>query len=80
MAEATILSVTRIVQARGDYPATYRVMYERLTNDGELSGPHYTHVNGVDELDAYREAKNFIGTETETRLKHFEYLSRFTHS
>lgn len=60
MAEATILSVIRIVQAGGEYPATYRVMYERLTKDGDHQGPQYLHVNGADELDAYREAHNYL--------------------
>jgi hypothetical protein len=60
MAESTILSITRIVQARGEYPATYRVMYERLTSDGSCIGPMYLHVNAVDELDAYRRARNNI--------------------
>lgn len=67
MAESTILSVTRIVQARGEYPATYRVMYERLTSDGSHLGPLYLHVNAADELDAYREAKNYCDNYPATK-------------
>lgn len=56
---ANILSVTRIVQARGGYPATYRVMYERST----VGGPYYMHVHGTDELNAYRKAKDALNNQ-----------------
>ena len=53
----TILSVTRTIAPRGDYPGSYRVMWE--CEDG---GPktHYSYVNAMDELDAYRRFKRWL--------------------
>jgi hypothetical protein len=55
--KGTILSVTRTVAPRGDYPGSYRVMWEE-----DFGGPkaRYTYVNGVDELDAYRRFKRWL--------------------
>ena len=53
----TILSITRTIAPRGEYPGSYRVMWE--CEDG---GPktHYSYVDGMDELDAYRRFKRWL--------------------
>ena len=53
----TILSVTRTIAPRGDYPGSYRVLWER--DDGGLK-TDYSYVIAMDELDAYRRFKRWL--------------------
>ena len=61
MATHNILSVTRVVAPRGDYPGTYRVLIETVEEGNtELI---YEHVNGLDELDAARRVRKWVDSE-----------------
>ena len=55
MPESQIISIVRVVQARGQYPGSYRVLF---TEPG--TPIQSTYVTGMDELDAYRRAKRWL--------------------
>lgn len=58
MATHNVLSISRVVSPRGDYPGTYRVLIETI--DEGVTFLSYEHTTAIDELDAYRRIKSWL--------------------